>query len=367
MIKSCYIHIPFCNNICSYCDFCKVLYDKKYINWYLEALENEINARYKGEVLDTIYIGGGTPSSLEYDELEKLLRIVSSINRSPSYEYTIEVNFDSISFDKIDLLIKYGVNRISFGLETTNLRLLKFLNRSLDKDKVLDIISYCQKQGLTNINIDLMYALKNEAIEDLKEDLAFILKLDIPHISTYSLIIEKHTKLYIDKVKNINEELDLEMYNFICKTLKNHNYTHYEISNFAKDGYMSKHNLCYWNNLEYYGFGVGASGYIADIRYTNTRSITNYLHGETIFEREKLSFYDKIYYEVILKLRLENGINKTEFYKKYNVHIDDIYDYKWLVLNGLIIDQDEKIYIPKDKWYISNEILVKFLEGEKYE
>ncbi len=364
-MKSCYIHIPFCNNICSYCDFCKLYYNKTFVDKYLKELDNEITMNYKGEKLDTIYIGGGTPSSLSYSELETLLKIVEKLNVSEELEYTIEANFDSIDEEKLNLLKKYGVNRISFGLETTNNKLLKLLNRTLDKKGVINIINYCKKIGITNINVDLMYALPNETIEDLKEDIKFLKQLDIPHISTYALMIEEHTKLYINNIKNIEEEKDAEMYAFICNELKDYN--HYEISNFAKPGYESKHNKCYWHNLEYYGFGLGASGYIKERRYTNTKSINKYIAGKHIKELDSINFYDKIDYEIILNLRLKEGINKKTFYNKYNKTIEELYDYKILVKTGLLIEDKNNIYIPEDKWYISNEILVKFLEGGKYE
>ena len=219
-MKNCYIHIPFCNKICSYCDFCKLYYNKDLVNKYLDALEKEINKIYKGEVLETIYIGGGTPSSLSLDELERLFKILSVLNKDKNIEYTIENNFDSITEEKINLYKKYGINRLSFGIETTNNSYLKLLNRSLSKDKVRKIINYSKEIGITNINVDLIYALPNESINDLEKDIDFILSLDIPHISTYSLIIEDNTLLKINNYKNISEDLDSDMYKYICKRLK---------------------------------------------------------------------------------------------------------------------------------------------------
>ena len=238
-VKSCYIHIPFCNKICSYCDFCKIFYNKKIIKKYLEVLEKEIDINYKNEVLDTIYIGGGTPSSLDLDELEHLLNIIDKLNKSKKVEYTIEGNFESTTKEKLDLYKRHGINRLSFGIESIDKINLKLLERDFDETKVKQVISYSKKIGINNINVDLIYAIPNETIDILKKDIDYILSLDIPHISTYSLIIEDNTKLKINSIKNISEDLDYEMYDFICNRLKDNNYKHYEISNFSKEGYVT--------------------------------------------------------------------------------------------------------------------------------
>ena len=276
---SIYIHIPFCKTICSYCDFCKFYYNEKWVDNYLIALEKEIKSKYKNESIDTIYIGGGTPTSLNIKQLERLLQLTKLFNFK-KIEFTIETNVD-LSLDKIKLLKQYGVNRISIGVQTVNRKHLKFLNRNHTKEEVINLVNIL-KQYNFNINIDLMYGMPNQTLKELEEDLDFVLNLDVNHISTYSLIIEPHTKIYIDNVTNIDEDLDYRMYQLINQKLKD--YIHYEISNFAKDDYYSKHNLVYWNNLEYYGFGIGASGYIDSVRYDNTRSYQNYLNGNYVLE-----------------------------------------------------------------------------------
>ena len=245
---SIYIHIPFCSNICSYCDFAKFYYNSDWVDNYLSSLEKEIKLNYKGEVVDTIYIGGGTPTVLNLNQLEKLLKITNLFNKK-NIEFTVETNVD-LSLEKIKLLKKYGVNRISIGVQTVNPKYLKFLNRNHTKEEVINLINLLKEYNF-NINVDLIYAIPGETLEELNEDLDFILSLDVNHISTYSLIIEPHTKLYIDNVSNIDEDLDYEMYKLINKKLNK--YHHYEISNFAKKNYESKHNLVYWNNLNYYG------------------------------------------------------------------------------------------------------------------
>ena len=362
MIKSCYIHIPFCKKICSYCDFCKVLYNKNFINKYLDDLEFEINNKYRGDILDTIYIGGGTPTSLDIDELERLFKIISKFNISDNLDYTIECNIDSISKDKLLLMIKYGINRISIGIESIDKNNLEILDRESDKEKIINTIKLIRDIGFNNINLDLMYAIPNEDINILDKDIDFILSLNPEHISTYSLIIEDNTKLGINKTKYIDDELDSKMYNLICNKLKNNNYTHYEISNFCKDGYYSRHNMCYWKNNYYYGFGIGSSSYIDDYRITNTRSISNYRVGNYL-EKEYVNEKSKIEYEILLGLRLIDGIDLEEFYKKYNIRLDELYNYKELIDLCLLELNNNHLKIPEDKLYVSNEIIVKLLNN----
>lgn len=361
-----YIHIPFCKKICSYCDFCKVFYDKRFVLKYLDKLEEEIKNIYKGEYQETIYIGGGTPSSLDLEELEYLFNIIDRLNHDKQTEITFECNFDSITKEKLDLLKNRGVNRLSFGLETTSDKILKEINRELDIDNIEEIISYSKKIGLNNINVDLMYGFENTDIKDLEKDLDFILNLDVQHISTYSLEIHEHTRFYIDSVKRIDEDLDREMYEYINKILTNKGYIHYEISNFSKENYESKHNICYWKNKHYYGFGIGASSYIDNKRITNSNSITDYIKGIANKTDEILDEKDTMIYEVILGLRLKEGINIDEFYNKYKKDIYKVFDIDKLIDECLLIKEGTNIKVPFDNWYIINSILIEFLEV-KYE
>lgn len=363
-VSSLYIHIPFCQSICSYCDFCKLLYNKKMVINYLEVLENEIKSTYQGEELKTIYIGGGTPSALDIEELEHLLKIVSKLNKSSNIEYTIEGNFESTTEEKLLLYKKYGINRLSFGLESTISKNLDFLERRIDKSQVEQIFKRARNLGFKNINVDLMYALPDETKEDLINDLNYLLKLNVEHISTYSLMIEPHTKLSIKKAKNIDEDLDYEMYELICNRLHKNNYQHYEISNFSKKGFESKHNLCYWNNQEYYGFGLGASSYINNQRITNTRSLNKYLQGQFHKEVDELSTEDTIEYEIMLNLRKSTGINLKEFEEKYHRDLKEFSNYQSLISEELLKVDSKFLFIPENKWYISNEIILKLLEGE---
>ena len=360
-VNSVYIHIPFCDSICTYCDFCKFIKNDKWTNSYLDELEKEIKDKYNFEEINTIYIGGGTPSSLNIEELNKLFKIIKIFKLSKNLEFTFECNIENIDYDKLKLLYENGVNRLSIGVQTFNEKFLKYLNRNHKKDDVIKKISTAKKIGFKNINIDLMYAFPGETIDDLNKDIDEFLKLDISHISLYSLMIEPNTKLFIDKEKNISEDLDYEMYENICNRLSKYNYEHYEISNFAKAGYESKHNLTYWNNLEYYGFGIGASGYINGIRYENTRSINKYLSGKYESESHKLDIKEKIENEFILGLRKIKGINKIDFKNKYNIDIKNIEVVRKLISTNKLIEDEKNIYINPKYIYTSNEILIEFI------
>lgn len=359
MVKSAYIHIPFCNNICSYCDFCKLLYNKNFVKKYLDTLEKEITNNYKNEILDTIYVGGGTPSSLSVLELNKLFSIIKIFKLSKDYEFTFEVNIEDITEEKLEILKENKINRLSIGIESFNDKYLKYLGRNYTSDIINEKVELAKKY-FDNINVDLMYALKNESLDDLEEDIDKILKLDIKHISCYSLIIEKNTKLYIDNTKYISDDFDSDMYNLIDKKLEN-KYHRYEVSNYSITSYESRHNLTYWKNNEYYGFGLGAAGYIDNIRYINTRNLSKYISGSYEREEEVLTKEDKIKYEFILGLRLTSGINKDNFNKKYGININEIEIIKELINKGLLIDDKINIYVPKKYFYVLNDILVNFV------
>ena len=357
---SIYIHIPFCNSICTYCDFCKIFYNKKYINDYLNNLEQEIKVRYKSEIVNTIFIGGGTPSSLDDEEMIRLMNIIEIFKLNDNYEFTVECNIESITENKLKIMKKYGVNRISIGVESFDNSIIKLLGRNHTKKDVYNKMGIV-KRYFSNINIDLIYAAYDD-INILKSDIDCFLKLDIPHISTYSLIIEDNTMLKINGMKNIDEDIDYEMYKYIEDTLEKNDYIHYEISNYAKNGYQSKHNLVYWNNEEYYGFGLSSTSYINNERITNTKNLRKYLNGEyldtSVYEDKDIRMEN----EIMLGLRKLDGINLDRFKDKFNVSLEDIYNIDNLVRNGYLIRDNNCIKIDKKYMYISNEIIVRILE-----
>jgi len=360
-MKSVYIHIPFCLNICSYCDFCKMYYNEELVDRYLDVLKEEIKLNYKNEIIETIYIGGGTPSSLNLKQLSKLFEIIKIFKTNKNLEFTFECNIENIDKEKLILFKENNVNRLSIGIQTFNNKFLKYLNRFHTKEDVFKKIELAKNIGFNNINIDLIYGLKNQTIKDLEEDIDLFLKLDINHISTYSLIIEPHTKLYIEKENNIDEELDLEMYQLICKKLEENNFIHYEISNFAKNGYESKHNLTYWDNEEYYGFGLNASGFLENVRYENTRNLNKYLNDDVDRKQTILSKHDFMDNELMLGLRKLKGVNLKIFKEKYGVDLESVYPIKPLLKNKELIYKNGYIFINPSKLYLMNEILLKLI------
>ena len=359
MASSIYIHIPFCKHICSYCDFCKFLYNEKWVAVYLDALKKEIKDRYMDDEIKTLYIGGGTPSSLNIRELKKLFKIIELFKLENLEEFTFECNVEDINIELLNILKENKVNRLSIGIESFNSKKLEYMERTANFKDAQAKIKLCRDFGFNNINLDLMYAMPGETIKDLNKDLNMFLKLHPEHISTYSLIIEDHTKLANAHAEYISDELDYEMFKLIEKKLKN--YEHYEISNFGLKGYESKHNLVYWNNEEYYGFGLGASGYVDNTRYTNTKNLKKYLLGEYVSEQEIISKKNKMDYEIMLGLRKLSGINILEFKKKYDEDIESVYNLEPLYKNKDLIKKKGFIYINPIKIYVMNEILLKII------
>ena len=360
-MKHMYIHIPFCNHICSYCDFCKMFRNDNFIDSYLDGLAKEIDEYYNGEVMETLYIGGGTPSCLGIDYLIKLFNILNKVKLSYNYEYTFECNPEDISEELINTLIKNKVNRISIGIESFDVDNLGFMERKVNFKDIQNKINIIKNKGINNINLDLIYGIPEESLSTLKKDLKLLVKLKPTHISTYSLQIEEHTKIYNEGIVNIAEDLDYKMYNLIIKYLNKHKYIHYEISNFSLDGFESKHNTSYWNNEEYYGFGLGASGYIDGFRYENTRNLNKYSNGIYHKNEELLSIDDKMYDEVMLGLRKLKGINLKEFKDKYKVELSNKFYIDDLIKNKELIIKNGYLFINPKYIYTINEILVKIL------
>ena len=359
-MRSVYIHIPFCSSICSYCDFCKFLHNDVWASEYLKHLEKEINKYYDEDEVKTIYIGGGTPSTLNIPNLNKLMEITKIFKRKDNIEFTCEMNVNDITEEKLVILKNNGVNRISIGVESFDKNNLLFLNRKHNKKEIFNNINLVKKY-FNNINVDLIYALPIETLSVLKSDINNILKLDVNHISTYSLIIENNTVLAVKNIKPIDEDKDAKMYKYIVKKLKSKGYNHYEVSNFAKPGYESKHNLGYWNNTEYYGFGLGSHGFISELRYENTRSFNEYLADNYRLNELVMSKKEDMENHVMLGLRKLEGIDVKEFFDKYNENIQDVFNIRPLLKEGLLKTNKTNIYIPEDKIYIMNYILNKIL------
>jgi len=357
-----YIHIPFCKNICNYCDFCKLYYKTGYVSKYLDSLEIEIKNRYKDELIDTIYIGGGTPSSLNIEELRRLLEIIKIFKLKDKYEFTIECNIESIDEDKLKLFKENKVNRLSFGVESFDKDILNILGRYHDEEMVFKNIELSKKY-FDNINIDLIYGVNNN-IEIIKKDIDKFLELDIKHVSCYSLILEENTKLYIDRHQYIEEDIDRLMFDYIDNKLVKNNYKHYEISNYAKEGYESIHNKNYWLNGSYYGFGLGSVSYLGNYRISNTKNMNKYLNNNFEDNREYEDINIRKENDLILGFRLINGIDYNLFNKKYNDNLLDkdiikklINEEKIEVCNGYLRCNYKYIYLL-------NEILLEIMGCE---
>ena len=361
MAKSVYIHIPFCKSICSYCDFCKLFYVKKWVSKYLDALYDEVTNLYEGEEIKTLYIGGGTPSILNDKELEKLDKIIKVFNLAKNCEFTFEANITDLNDIYLTHLKNLGVNRLSIGIESFDENKLKLMGREASFDQASKAIKIARSKGFNNINIDFMYALPNEDISVTKEDIKKIIKLNPDHISAYSLILEPNTRMNIHYKETVSEDDEYEMYKYIQKTLKKSGYDHYEISNYAKPKKYAKHNLVYWLNGEYYGFGLGACGYLHEVRYENTRSITKYLNGDYTKSKELVSIEDEKKNKLMLGLRLAMGINLNDWFLKYNENLEQVESIKKLIKEKLLIVENNYLKINPKKMYVMNEILIKIL------
>lgn len=327
-----YVHIPFCMQKCYYCDFISYANKKEVISNYINVLKKEITTVGAGLVslltpITTIYIGGGTPS---YIDSKYIISIIKTIKETfkvkENAEITIEVNPGTVTKEKLEDYIKCGINRLSIGLQSTDNNLLKQIGRIHTYEQFLDTYKLAKEVGFKNINVDLMLALPNQTIDILKDSLSKVIKLNLEHISVYSLILEEGTLLHkLVKNKKLtlpDEDTERNMYWLVKKELEENGYKHYEISNFAKSGYASKHNLNCWNQEEYIGFGLAAHSYINNTRYSNTENLQEYLNAfekntniVTIHEKQETEDKQKEY--MMLGLRKIDGIKISDFKNKF--------------------------------------------------
>lgn len=316
-MSSLYIHIPFCNHICSYCDFCKVFYKDDWANQYLEALAYEIQDKKLSKQYDTIYIGGGTPSSLTCVQLEKLFEILKPYSQQVK-EYSIEVNPESMTIDKVHLLKKYHVNRVSIGVQSFHDDILCGIGREHTSFQAIHLIHILKENGIDDINVDLIYGLPHQTLESVYEDIDLLTKLDISHISIYSLILEEHTVLKMNDYQPLDDEQDAYWYDCINHYLEKNGFHHYEVSNYYKKK-PSLHNLVYWNYYDYDGIGLSAHSLKEHHRYENTNSLTRYLEHHYLKEDIVLERDDELFEKIMMGLRLTQGINMEEINKLYKI------------------------------------------------
>ena len=368
---SAYVHIPFCTQICYYCDFSKVFIKNQPVDSYLEHLIEEYHS-YDIKKLRTLYIGGGTPTALSARQLAFLLeKLTDKLDLSYLEELTIEANPGDLDQEKIAVLKDSPVNRVSLGVQTFNDRMLKQIGRSHSEKDIYENIANLKKAGFDNISIDLIYALPKQTMEDVKTNVAKAIALDIPHMSLYSLILENHTvfmnRMRRGKLPLPKEDLEAEMFEYIIAELEKAGFEHYEISNFSKPGFESRHNLMYWDNAEYYGIGAGASGYVDGVRYKNHGPIRHYMQaveaGNTRVQEEVLTLKEKMEEEMFLGLRKKSGVSKKRFEEKFGLSFEDHYGavVSELTEQGLLVPDRDIVRMTKQGLFLGDTVAEKFI------
>ena len=369
--SSAYVHIPFCTQICYYCDFSKVFIKNQPVDAYLEHLIQETRSYEIGK-LRTLYIGGGTPTALSAQQLAYLLTELHKVmDLSEVEEFTIEANPGDLDPDKIAVLKNSQVNRVSLGVQTFDNKMLKKIGRSHQEQDIYGNIRHLKQAGFDNISIDLIYALPGQTMDQVKENVAKAIDLDIPHMSLYSLILENHTvfmnRMRRGKLPLPKEELEAEMFEYIIEELEKAGFEHYEISNFSKPGFESRHNLVYWDNAEYYGLGAGASGYVDGIRYKNHGPIRHYLEAvesdKARITEEHLTLEEKMEEELFLGLRKKTGVSKARFEEKFGVSFDQRYGQvvASLTEQGLLVPDDKQVRMTKRGLFLGDTVAEKFI------
>lgn len=370
-LTSAYVHIPFCTQICYYCDFSKVFIKNQPVDSYLEHLIEEYDS-YDIKKLRTLYIGGGTPTALSAPQLAFLLeKLTDKLDLSYLEELTIEANPGDLDQEKIAVLKDSPVNRVSLGVQTFNDRMLKQIGRSHSEKDIYENIANLKKAGFDNISIDLIYALPKQTMEDVKINVAKAIALDIPHMSLYSLILENHTvfmnRMRRGKLPLPKEDLEAEMFDYIIAELEKAGFEHYEISNFSKPGFESRHNLMYWDNAEYYGIGAGASGYVDGVRYKNHGPIRHYLQaveaGNARVQEEVLTLKEKMEEEMFLGLRKKSGVSKKRFEEKFGLSFEDRYGavVSELTEQGLLVPDRDIVRMTKQGLFLGDTVAEKFI------
>ncbi|WP_163537800.1 radical SAM family heme chaperone HemW [Gracilibacillus sp. YIM 98692] len=375
MVSSVYIHIPFCEKICHYCDFTKFFYDEKMADEYLIALENEIKTEIKEprKKVKTIFVGGGTPTALNEKQLQILVNMIQHyFEVSGVEEYTFEANPGDLNKEKMYILKSSGVNRISMGVQDFNDRMLEQLGRLHRAKDVYENVNDLVKIGLTNISIDLMYSLPNQTFSQFSDTLKEALQFNLPHYSAYSLQIEPKTIFYQRYKKGTltkpPEEIEADMYEHLREEMNAKGIFQYEISNFAKPGFESMHNLTYWNNDYYYGFGAGSHGYLPGERIINIRPFPAYVEeanksGKPILHIEKIGLKERIEEEVFLGLRKNQGVSLDRFEQKYQRSLSSIYQKELDKLThlGWLEERNGHIRLTEKGKPFGNEVFQEFL------
>jgi oxygen-independent coproporphyrinogen-3 oxidase len=367
-MKGLYVHIPFCLKKCAYCDFNSAVAPDSKKEEYVNALICEMS-QYKGTEVDTVYIGGGTPTTLKTELLEKVIENIKlNFSICQDAEFTVEMNPKTADRTKLDIMNKLGVNRLSIGVQSFCDDELSALWRIHNSEDAKDAIALARKAGFKNISIDLMSAIPYQTMESFKETLDTAISQNPDHISCYSLILEEGTPLFdmvkSGKISPCDEETERKMYEYAVKTLEKNGYKQYEISNFAKTGKPSRHNLKYWNLDEYIGLGISAHSFLGGVRFSNTDNIDEYnMHNFRSGEKEILTKEEMMSEFMFLGLRKTDGVSKNEFFEKFGVQICDIFKMplERFLKTGFLIDTNGKIRLSREAVSVSNQIMCEFL------
>lgn len=362
-----YVHIPFCLRKCNYCAFNSKTSDEPEKNFYVEALIREINLRGDSSKVETIYFGGGTPTTLTLNQLEKIIcAIRKNFNVDNCAEITIEANPGTVDENYLRGLKALGFNRLSLGVQSFDEALLKILGRIHDSQTAIETVELAKK-FFDNVSVDLMYGLPNQTLDNLRRDLMQIKILDVAHVSIYGLEIEEDTKFFelarADKLPLPDENLCADMYDFITETLPTLGYHRYEISNFAKKNFESRHNCGYWTGKSYFGFGAGAHSFDGKLRTSNVRDVATYIKGNAPEIEEVVTRQAAMEEFCFLGLRMVDGISAQVFENKFGVKIFDVFG-EVIAKNcrlGLLKIDGEKISLTKRGLALGNEVFADFL------
>lgn len=366
MIKSLYVHIPFCQHICAYCDFCRIGYNETLAQQYLQALEKELSG-LKQTTFETVYIGGGTPSALSIPLLKQLFVILQPYT-TQAVEYTMEVNPETVDEAKIATIKQGGINRVSLGVQVTQQHLLKTIFRKHQFDDVTRVVNLFCQTGITNITLDLMYGIPNQTLRDFVESMTLCTSLPIKHISLYSLTIEPNSYFGRKGIQALSDIEDEQMYFSALKYLPTKNFIHYEISNFALAGYQSKHNQSYWRYDDFIGVGASASSKVGKKRWTNTFNIQAYIKGvNDLSEVVNLTDDDQRFEYLMMNLRLKQGFLLEEFKQRFQVDFCSYYQQalqETIKKRWLIVD-NQRCRASETGFTMLNDVLLYFFKSEK--
>ncbi|WP_088831434.1 radical SAM family heme chaperone HemW [Paenibacillus tyrfis] len=333
-----YIHIPFCTNKCHYCDFNSYVLKGQPVMDYLDALEREmertVQAVPPGEI-ETIFVGGGTPTVLTPEQMEVFLRRVRAYfpDWSPQLEFTMEANPGTTDLEKLQAMKEGGVNRISFGVQSFDNGLLEGIGRIHNTDDVYRSLENARKAGFTNLSIDLMFGLPKQTKAVMEATLKEALALDLPHYSIYSLKVEENTLFHTlyerGQLPLPEEDEEISMFLLIMERLRSAGYGQYEISNFARSGYESRHNAMYWRNQSYYGLGAGAHGYVHGQRHVNIKGVQPYIDatrsGLPLLEKNAVEIHEAMEDFMMVGLRMLGGVRKADFNEQFGMELDDVF------------------------------------------